>query len=167
MSKRTRILLITLCFCLALFSVATYSFMFRTSEPAKNEFEPGQVGAVLSENSVTNSGNTAAYIRVRYVTYCTSGGSIVGANSPAIESFSGTVGWMAGGSNAPGCYTWYYKVPIAAKAAVNIPTFTKPTVNGYDVVVEVFAEAIQANPADAAIEAWGVGITDKEITSAP
>jgi hypothetical protein len=39
--------------------------------------------------------------------------------------------------------------------------------NGYKQVIEVFAEVIQANPAQAAQEGWGVTITNNQINSAP
>lgn len=168
MSKRTRILLISLCFALALFSVVTYGFMFRTTDTTTSEFVPGTAAVSFVENNtkVKNDGNTSAYIRVRFVAYCKSGENIVGVNSPEL-TFTDATGWVASAANTPGCYTWYYNNPVAVDGQVLIPTFTKATVDGYTVVVEVFAESIQANPIDAVLDAWGVIVNKTTITSAP
>jgi len=162
MTKRTRIILILLCFCLALFSAATYSFMFRTTDTKENNFEPGEVGAVIADGKVTNSGNTAAYIRIRFVSYCEdNSGNVVGVASPAITCTNAN-GWLAGSGN-----TYYYPEPIQAKASVDIPVCSAANVAGYTVVLDTFAQAIQANPTSAATTAWGVAISNAAITSVP
>lgn len=168
MSKRTRILLIVLCFALALFSGMTYSFMFRSTNTTQNDFLAGNVTVSVSNGTtVTNNGNAPAYIRVRYVVYCTDDNNIVGVNPPTDTTFSGTTGWVAGTKNVAGNFTWYYATPVAAGGSVTIPTCTKGTVDGYTVVLEVFAESIQAQPVDAVKAAWGVTLSGTTITSAP
>lgn len=164
MTKRTRIILILLCFCLAFFSVATYSFMFRTTDTKENNFEPGEVGAVIADGKVTNSGNTAAYIRIRFVSHCEdNSGNVVGIASPAITCTNAN-GWIEGSNN-----TYYYPNPVdhGDNNKVPVPLCEAANVDGYTVVLEFFAETIQANPADAATEAWGVTISNGQITSVP
>lgn len=159
MTKRTRIIVILLCFCLALFSVATYSFMFRTTDTTENNFEPGRVGAVLSGTTVTNDGNTPAFVRIRFVAYYKVGDNIAGVASPAITC-SNLNGWLQGTND-----TYYYPAPVDPNEAIAIPTCTAADKDGYTLVIEAIAEAIQANPKEAAQSAWGVTVTDGEITS--
>ena len=162
MTKRTRIILILLCFCLAMFSVATYSFMFRTTDTTENNFQPGKVGAVLSGTTVTNDGNTPAFVRVRFVAYYKDGsGNIAGVASPAITC-SNLNGWLKGTND-----TYYYPDPVDPNEAIAIPTCTAENKDGYTLVIKAFAEAIQASPAQAAQSAWGVTVTNGEITAVP
>lgn len=167
MSKRTRILLIVLCFALALFGGMTYSFMFRSTGTTENNFVAGQMQVVSDGTTITNSGNTDAYVRVRYVVYCTDGTNIVGVAPPTNTTFGSTTDWVAGTESGNGSYTWYYKDPVPVGGSVTIPTCTKGTVSGYTVVLETFAEAIQAAPTTAVTSAWGATVSGTTITSAP
>ena len=78
-------------------------------------------------------------------------------------------GWVAGSDN-----TYYYATPVAPGEQTDILcapiTLQQTTTASGDVarqVVEVFGEAIQAAPTDAAAESWGVTLTDGKITAAP
>ena len=86
MSYRIRIFLISLCFALAFFSAITYSFMFRTTDPAPNSFAPGNVAITYNGTAIFNNSNTPVFVRVRLVAYYKdSSGNIVGVASPDID----------------------------------------------------------------------------------
>ncbi len=182
MSKRIRRLLIVL---IALTTAAavgvTLAFMFKKAEKT-NIFVSGQVactvhekmdGAKVTGNSaagsgkseirVENTGNVKAFIRIRLISYYADAvGNIVGMVSSEIPVLTLKNGWIAGEN-----YTFYYLFPIEPGVMTGI--LCEPVVlgqtqltDGTEVyqVLEVFAEAIQAEPATAVREAWGVLVND-------
>lgn len=122
-----------------------------------------------SDIRVKNTGTVDAYLRVRLVTYWVNvSGEPVGlpGTMPQIVLNGG---WVAGSDN-----TYYYATPVAPGEQTDILcapiTLQQTTTASGDVarqVVEVFGEAIQAAPTDAAAESWGVTLTDGKITAAP
>ena len=77
-------------------------------------------------------------------------------------------GWIAGSN-----HTYYYTAPVepGGYTPVMCQPFTlaeKELLGGTTIyqVVEVFAEAVQAEPADAAQEVWGVTVENGIITTA-
>ena len=69
----------------------------------------------------------------------------------------------------PNSDTFYYsnELPAASTTSdlLDGSSITLATEDGYRQVVEVFAEAIQANPAQAASIEWNVTVTDGKIVS--
>ncbi len=117
---------------------------------------------------VTNTGTVPVYIRVRLVSYWqTPSGSIAGRGSEAPKLTEDELGpnWLPAAND-----TYYYKKPVdPGEQTDNLLDTGKvillKTEEGYIQVVEVLAEAIQAAPADAVKEAWGVTPNaDGEIT---
>ncbi len=151
----------------------TLAFMFKTSEERQNEFLPAQVTCAVQETfngtektslTIQNTGNTAAYLRLRLVSHWVDAdGTIVGLASemPAITYDSDH--WKAGND-----HTYYYTAPVPAGTATPHNLLTQPmilaesTYLGSTVyqVVEVFADGIQSLPETAVEEAWGVSVQD-------
>ena len=148
-----------------------WAVSFMKTEPVENEFTPIQAsievketfdGTTKSNVYVANTGSTgdpkgpAVYVRVKLVTYWyTKDGDHIAAKSSWTPSFTPGADWIL----IDGCY--YYKKPINAgqntSALISSITLTADS-DGNRQVLEVLAEAIQANPADAITSSWGVSL---------
>ena len=114
-----------------------------------------------------NTGNAAAYLRIRLVSYYVyDNGSIAGSVSSQYPMLTLRNGWIAGTD-----HTYYYPTPVepGAKTGILCDPITLGTVELADgtpvyQVLEVFAEAIQAEPVGAVQEAWNVTVSDTRIT---
>lgn len=187
MSKRIKHLLIAG----AVLSIAaavglTLAFMFKKAEKT-NRFIPAEVAcavhekldnkevtgiAVGSEKSdirVENTGNVKEFIRLRLVSYYVdAGGNIVGTVSSQYPALTLKNGWIAGAN-----HTYYYAYSVEPGAATEIlcEPFTlgqKLLANEKTVyqVIELIAEAVQAEPSNAAQEVWGVTVKNGVVTPA-
>lgn len=158
---------------IVVFATTAFAYMYRKSASVDNTFVPAYVECAVNEEfadntktsvTVQNNGNTDAYIRVKIVSYWTDDeGNIMGIPSKA-PVFTPASGWIP----ANGAYYYANKVPDGASTpsllGSNIVLETSP--EGYHQVVEIFAEAIQAQPAKAVQEAWGATVgTNGAITS--
>ena len=179
MSKKRKYLMTALlALCVITAVGGTVAFMFKKAQK-KNTFQVAQVkcevheefdGTTKSEICVKNTGNIDEFIRIRLVSYYVdNSGNIVGRASSDYPELTLKEGWIAGDN-----HTYYYKESVKANASTNIlceqiTLETKILADGTEVkqVIEVFAEAIQANPDKAVKEAWGVTITDGKITQVP
>ena len=125
------------------------------------------VGSEKSDICVRNTGNVKEYLRVRLVSYFVDAdGNVSGAESSVYPKITLNNGWLAGEEQ-----TYYYTEPIepGELTPVMCSPFAlceKETQDGKKLyqVIEVFAEAIQAEPADAVRKAWGVTVADGTIT---
>lgn len=178
MSKRIRLWLIAaLALCAAAAVGVTLSFMFKKAEKT-NTFVPAEVtckveesllSGVKSDVCVENTGNVAAYLRIRLVSYYVyDNGSIAGRVSSQYPTLTLRNGWIAGAD-----HTYYYSTPVepGAETGILCAPITLDTVELADgktvyQVLEVFAEAIQAEPVRAVQEAWNVTVSGTEITPA-
>ncbi len=176
MSKRIRLWLIAaLALCAAAAVGVTLSFMFKKAEKI-NTFVPAEVtckveesllSGVKSDVCVKNTGNVAAYLRIRLVSYYVDdNGDIAGRVSSQYPMLTLQNGWIAGAD-----HTYYYPTPVEpdAKTGILCGPITLDTVELADgtpvyQVLEVFAEAIQAEPVRAVQEAWNVTVSDTRIT---
>lgn len=179
MSKRIRLWLIAaLALCAAAAVGVTLSFMFKKAEKT-NTFVPAEVTCKVEESllsgvkrdvCVKNTGNVAAYLRIRLVSYYVyDNGSIAGRVSSQYPMLTLQNGWIAGAD-----HTYYYTTPVEPDAETGIlcDPITLDTVELADgttvyQVLEVFAEAIQAEPVGAVQEAWKVTVSDTKITAVP
>lgn len=179
MSKRIRLWLIAaLALCAAAAVGVTLSFMFKKAEKT-NTFVPAEVTCKVEESlfsgvkrdvCVENTGNVAAYLRIRLVSYYVyDNGDIAGRVSSQYPMLTLQNGWIAGTD-----HTYYYPTPVEpdAKTGILCGPITLGTVELADgtpvyQVLEVFAEAIQAEPVGAVQEAWNVTVSDTEITAVP
>ena len=179
MSKRIRLWLIAaLALCAAAAVGVTLSFMFKKAEKT-NTFVPAEVtceveesllSGVKSDVCVKNTGNAAAYLRIRLVSYYVyNDNSIAGRVPSQYPTLTLQNGWIAGAD-----HTYYYPTPVDpdAKTGILCDPITLGTVKLADgktvyQVLEVFAEAIQAEPVGAVQEAWRVTVSDTKITAVP
>lgn len=164
--KKTKKLLILLLITAVLSAGLTLAFMFRTTGPVNNQFEPAVVmckvvdtydGTDKTSIEVENDSNILCYVRLRLVTYWVDkNGNTVGMPSSPLKVSVNDTYWMKGEDD-----TFYYRTPLEAKGkAYNLLkdklVLEERTFNGEPVyqVVNAFAEAIQANPPQAVKEAW-------------
>ena len=177
MSKRIRLWLIAaLALCAAAAVGVTLSFMFKKAEKT-NTFVPAKVTCEVEESlfsgvkrnvCVENTGNAAAYLRIRLVSYYVyANDSIAGSVSSQYPMLTLRNGWIAGTD-----HTYYYPTPVepGAKTGILCDPITLGTVELADgtpvyQVLEVFAEAIQAEPVGAVQEAWKVTVSDTRISA--
>lgn len=178
MSKRIRLWLIAaLALCAAAAVGVTLSFMFKKAEKT-NTFVPAAVTCEVEESlfsgvksnvCVKNTGNAAAYLRIRLVSYYVyNDNSIAGRVPSQYPTLTLQNGWIAGAD-----HTYYYPTPVepGEKTEILCDPITLGTVELADgktvyQVLEVFAEAIQAEPVRAVQEAWNVTVSGTKITPA-
>jgi hypothetical protein len=147
----------------ALATGGTLAWLATNAAPLANSFSPARVTCAveksfdaaamkLSNVRVRNAGDTAAYLRVRLVTYRqNAAGEIIGG-AAALPAFAPGSGWEQAGDY------YYYEDPVPAGGGTGalIAECTLETYeNGESQVLEVLAEAVQSAPADAVLEAWG------------
>jgi len=165
---KRRLVPVALLIVLLLTCSTVYAYMFAKSQTAETAFVPAQVSCKVSETfenniktsiTVKNTGNIPAYVRVRLVTYWVDGeGNVAPLASPSLTVSVDEREWLTGSNN-----TFYYKTPVnAGEPTVNLLTYpitlTQDDKNGYKQVVDVFAEAIQADPPEAVLQSWGVNL---------
>lgn len=178
--KLRKILLILLALSLLLTATmigSVFAYMYRRTETVTNQLKPAVVSCAVEEKfaentkdsiNVRNTGNIDAYLRVRLVTYWVNEQGEIVAEPSQMPEIRFNNGWLKGSGN-----TYYYSSPVAPDQTptVNLlaETITLTTANDgkYRQVIEVFAEAIQAQPEKAAENSWGVTITDGTITAVP
>ena len=142
---------------------------FETQSPTcevVEEFDPAS--GIKSSIKVKNGGNGDCYVRVNLVSYWQDGdgnvvmGGVVGKPSK-LPTFDYDIGhWL----KDPNSDIYYYKSPVAAGATTedlltrSMTLVTDTWDNGETVyqVVEVFAETVQASPAAAVVESWGMNV---------
>lgn len=157
---------------LALAIGGTVAWLSTKSAPITNTFTPSKVacevqeefnGTVKSDVNVKNTGDIAAFIRVKLVTYRTNDqGQHIGGTA-ALPSFDHGNNWV----EYDGYY--YYTLPVKAgdKPATNL-TDRMPLVGSYGdtdggkQAIDVMAEAIQSVPQAAVQDAWGAGFSIDE-----
>ena len=151
----------------------TIAYLITATDPVENTFTPSQVSCSVTENfdgekktnvNVTNTSDIKAYIRVKLVTYrVNEQGQHIGGVAK-IPAFTPGENWV----KKDGYY--YYKLPVDpgkqpenplnSSAIVLVESYGD--VDGGKQVIEVMAEAIQADGVDSAtgktpvMIAWGV-----------
>ncbi|MBQ3014973.1 MAG: hypothetical protein IJD75_07565 [Clostridia bacterium] len=147
------------------------AYMIKTFQGQQSDFKPAQISCTFdgafvndqkSELIVTNTSNIDAYIRVRMVTYW------VDANGNVINRAAAPINFTIGDNwvKAADSDTYYYRLPVAAGAQTSDllnSTITQVSEDGYKQVIDVFAEAIQANPVEAVQNSWNVTVSDGKI----
>lgn len=188
MSKRIKHLLIAgAALSIAAAVGLTLAFMFKKEEKT-NRFIPAEVAcavrektdgsevtgiaAVGSEKSdirVENTGNVREFLRLKMVSYYVdANGDIVGTVSSQYPTLSLKNGWIAGAN-----HTYYYPFPTDPGGMTEIlcgpvTLGQMQLADGKTVyqVIEVIAEAVQAEPISAVQEAWGVTVENGVVTAA-
>lgn len=169
--KKTRkplLLLLSIVLILAIAAGGTVAYLVMESGTVANSFQSGFVTSQVNANgngsfTVTNTGNVDAYIRAAVVVnWMDSHGNVRGIGPTADEY---TIGINSDKWTENGGF-YYYKDRVGAKqtteALVTSFELTGTAPAGYDLVVEVVAEAIQADGdldsdgTPAYQDAWGV-----------
>ena len=165
--KRSGILLAAVIVLLAGAVGGTWAFLVAQSDPVQNDFAYAHVSCTVEETfengvksdvKIQNTGDIPAYIRARIVvTWKDEKGNVsavpVKETDYTIE-FDGEQWVQKNGY-------WYCNTAVAAKDFT--PTLIAKCVKkanadvpeGYDLSVEILADAIQSEPASAVTEAWG------------
>lgn len=150
----------------ALLTSSTVAFLYAVSEEKVNTFYraviPCQVVETFENNqkseiAIKNNGYTDSYIRVELISYFQNSAGNIIATAAEVPDFLLSDLWVLG---ADGYY--YYTKPVAPDGLTTnmladgeVITLTVDE-NGNSQVIEIFAQAVQANPTDAVIYAWGV-----------
>ncbi len=178
--KRVLLTIVAAVAIVALGATGVLAYMFRhQGSQIDGQFEAQSLTCEVSEEydastgikssiRVKNGSNGDCYIRLNLVSYWQDGdghvvmGGVVGKPSklPTIEYDIGH--WM----KDPNSDIYYYKTPVEPGSFTEdlltrpITLVTDTWDNGETVyqVVEVFAETVQASPADAVEECWGVQV---------
>ena len=130
----------------------TVAYLVRTSTAVTNSFTAAQVSCSVDGLAVKNTSNIPAYIRATYtVNWMDQAGNVSGTKptyTPAINS----VDWQ----HVDGIYYYNSKVGVGETTNALITNFSSETSGEYKLVVEVVAEAIQADGmgATSAVDAW-------------
>lgn len=178
MAKQKLIAIIIICSVLFAGTVGgVVAYMIKISEQKKGDFAPAKVSCKLEETfdanqksniTVTNdnsNSNIDVFVRVRLVTYWVDASGNVINKAPAPISFTLGDDWIKSANSD----TYYYKTPLAVGTKtsdlLNGQNLTLHSEDGCRQVIDVFAEAIQANPAEAAQSSWGVTVTNNQITA--
>lgn len=141
------------------------AYMFRTTEAKINLFSVATVSCEVQEatdapvtekTSITikNTGNIDAYLRVRFVSYWVNADLEIVDKPSVMPEIAITDHWILGTAN-----TYYHKKPVAPDDVTGDLLSSKISLleeDGYQQVIEVFAEAIQSKPATAVSESWNL-----------
>ena len=164
---RTAVLLIAVLLLITTAVGSTAAFLVTKTEPVEESFAYAQVSCQVTDAlAVKNTGTAQAYIRASYAVNWLDGEGHIAAAAP--EGYScGLVenqdDWTEGGDGY-----FYYPYPVApGDEAPSLLTcsVSYPEDPAYTLSVEVVAEAIQSDPAEAAAEAWGVTVSGGKLTA--
>ncbi|MBQ3500350.1 MAG: hypothetical protein IJA70_02860 [Oscillospiraceae bacterium] len=184
MNKKIRFLpvLLAALLVLTMASGSVFAYMKSKTPVVENTIIPAFVNCEVNETfannektsiKVKNTGNVDAYLRVCLVTYWVDeDDNIMPVPSEKLD-FEYSDNWVKGSNGI-----YYYKSAVAPgdlteelleeAESIKLKTYIADTEKGttYYQVIEIFAEAIQAEPADAVTNSWQVTLTGNEITSA-
>lgn len=163
--KRSGILLAAVIVLLAGAVGGTWAFLVAQSEPVQNNFTYAHVSCTINEKfendvksdvEIQNTGDIPAYIRARIVVTWKDANGNVSAVPVKDSDYTMTMGtgWTKGTDGY-----WYCKTAVDTMGSTPVlikeckKTGTAP--DGYDLSVEILADAIQSEPASAVTEAWG------------
>ena len=164
---RTAVLLIAVLLLITTAVGSTAAFLVTKTGPVEEAFAYAQVSCQVTDAlAVQNTGTAQAYIRASYAVNWLDVDGYIAAAAP--EGYScGLVenqdDWTEGGDGY-----FYYPYPVAPgdetpSLLTCSPSY--PEDPAYTLSVEVVAEAIQSNPAEAAEEAWGVTVSGSVLTA--
>lgn len=162
--KRSGILLAAVIVLLAGAVGGTWAFLVAQSEPVQNNFTYAHVRCTIDEKfengvksdvKIQNTGDIPAYIRARIVvTWKDRSGNV---SAVPVKDTDYTITFNETDWTQQGDY-WYCNTAVdATKFTPVLITECKKTgtaPDGYNLSVEILADAIQSEPANAVTEAW-------------
>ena len=167
-TNKAAVLLISMILLIGIAVGTTVAFLVARTELMKSTFEYAKVSCEVtgSKDSVqiTNTGDTAAYVRAAYVVTWRDVNGNVSVPSGCSYTLTENLGWSKGTDGY-----FYYSLPVSPGSSTVSPltcTVTCPENSEYTLSVEVLAEAIQSEPAEAVQQAWGATIVDGKLTPA-
>lgn len=143
----------------------TVAWLTQTTQTENNNFSYGTVSCAINESfdgttkynvTVTNTGNTPAYIRAACIVNWVDAQGNIAANVPAEYIYSLSIpgaGWTAGSDG----YYYYNSVvdaDLTTEGSLLTCTSSHPADGEYTLSVKVIASAVQATPSTAVNEAW-------------
>ena len=146
------------------------AFIIAEAPPIANTFSPAHVACAVQETfennlktnvCIKNTGDVDAYIRATVIVNWISeaDNSTVLSTAP-VSGSDYTVDWGDSGWTQSADGYWYYAQPIAPGASTDYLIDRCETKiaapEGYQLSVQIIASAIQASPAEAVEEKWGV-----------
>ena len=167
---RTAVLLIAVLLLITTAVGSTAAFLVTKTGPVEESFAYAQVSCQVTQSgstlAVQNTGTAQAYIRASYaVNWLDVNGNIVAAvpEDYSCDPVENQDAWTEGGDGY-----FYYPYPVAPgdetpSLLTCSPSY--PEDPAYTLSVEVVAEAIQSNPAEAAADAWGVTVSGDVLTA--
>lgn len=160
--RKPLVLVLSIVLLLAIGVGATIAYFHLASGPVINTFQAGSAGAevneVVSGNTkneitVTNTGKSPVYVRIRLVSYYEDAdGNVLPQASPTLSFTKGSK-WVPLGNY------YYYNAPLAAGATTEDLLGTDLAMSEGQ-VIEVLADTVQATPAQAVKDAWDVDASD-------
>ena len=172
--KKSHILLVSLLLIICIGMGTTVAFLMDSTNSIINRFDPAQVSCKVVETfiggqkenvMVENTSNIPAYIRATYeVTWqkVEDGVVYIHSKKPAAGTdYTITMGNTGKWDKSGAFYYYDEAVAVGGKTDVLIascaPVAGKAP-DGYSLCVEIIADAVQAEPADAVQQVWGVTI---------
>ena len=165
---RTAVLLIAVILLITTAVGSTAAFLVTKTEPVEEAFAYAQVSCQVTDAlAVQNTGTAPAYIRASYAVNWLDGEGHIAAAAPEgysdglVENPQGA--WVEGRDGY-----FYYPDPVAPgdeTPSLLTCSVSYPEDPAYTLSVEVVAEAIQSNPAEAAEDAWGVTVSGSVLTA--
>ena len=163
---RTAVLLIAVILLITTAVGSTAAFLVTKTEPVEESFAYAQVSCQVTDAlAVQNTGTAPAYIRASYAVNWLDGEGHIVAAAPEgyrCDPVENQDDWTEGGDGY-----FYYPYPVAPGSETPSLLTCSPSYPeepAYTLSVEVVAEAIQSNPAEAAEDAWGVRVSDDVLT---
>lgn len=156
----------------------TLGFLVDQTTPVKNTFIPAKTGITVDEKlengvkndvKIKNTSDFDVFIRARVIVTWKDENGNVSATAP-VAGTDYEITWRVFPNVETRNWVYYlnggyylYTVPVAANASTDILfTGCKPvegkTPEGYHLSVEIIADCIQAHPASAIQEAWGITV---------
>lgn len=164
---RTAVLLTAVLLLITTAVGSTAAFLVTKTGPVEESFAYAQVSCQVTDTlAVQNTGTAQAYIRASYaVNWLDVNGNIVAAvpEGYSCDPVENQDDWTEGGDGY-----FYYPYPVdpgSETPSLLTCSVSRPEEPEYTLSVEVVAEAIQSNPAEAAEEAWGVTVIDGVLTA--
>lgn len=172
-TNRAAVLLLSMILLIGIAVGTTVAFLVARTEPIKSTFEYAKVSCEVTGSKesvqINNTGNTAAYIRATYVVTWRDADGKVAVSVPGGYSYTLTENLSNNWKKGTDGY-FYYTSPVAPGNSTldSLPTcnVTYPDNPEYTLSVEILAEAIQSEPAEAVQQAWGATIVDGKLTPA-
>ena len=163
---RTAVLLIAVLLLITTAVGSTAAFLVTKTGPVVEDFAYAQVSCQVTDTlAVQNTGTAQAYIRASYaVNWRLDGEESIAAAVP--EGYSCDLAENPQWEQGEDGY-FYYPYPVDPgdeTPSLLTCSVSRPEDPEYTLSVEVVAEAIQSDPAEAAEDAWGVTVSDGKLT---